>query len=77
MDRVTGDPIEAAYFGVGMGQGAAGTTDVDAVREMVYAIHLWLKNVFGKCATNQHTYKPVYVGEIRKDGFDIVGKLMV
>ena len=38
-DRVTDDPIEAAYYGVKVwakAVEAAGTTDVDKVREMIY-----------------------------------------
>ncbi|WP_372794324.1 urea ABC transporter substrate-binding protein [Pontiella sp.] len=76
-DRVTDDPIEAAYFGVkgwAMACEKAGTTDVDAVREALYGMEFDApggKKKFHE--SNQHTYKPVYVGEILKNGqFKIV-----
>jgi urea transport system substrate-binding protein len=77
--RVTDDPIEAAYFGVkvwAMACEKAGTTDVDAVREAVYGLEFSAPGGNKKMhATNQHTYKPVYIGEIKKDGqFKIVYK---
>ncbi|MDA3851678.1 MAG: urea ABC transporter substrate-binding protein [Spirochaetaceae bacterium] len=71
-DRVTDDPIEAAYFGVYAWAQAveiAGTFDVDAVREAMYGLEFdapgGAKMFHGD---NQHTYKPVYIGEIRADG---------
>jgi urea transport system substrate-binding protein len=77
MDRVTDDPIEAAYFGVkgwAMACEKAGTTDVDAVREAIYGMEFDAPGGPKKFhETNQHTYKPVYVGEILKSGqFKIV-----
>ena len=77
MDRVTDDPIEAAYFGVkawAMACEKAGTTDVDAVREAIYGMEFDAPGGAKKFhESNQHTYKPVYVGEILKNGqFKIV-----
>jgi urea transport system substrate-binding protein len=78
-DRVTDDPIEAAYFGVYVWKHAvekAGSFDVEKV----------IPNVLGQkfdapgCPKmmdpiNHHTWKPVYVGSIRADGqFDIIWK---
>jgi len=76
-DRVTDDPIEAAYFGVHVWAAAcekAGSFDVDKVRAAVYGMKFdapgGAKMMDEK---NQHTWKPVYVGEIEKDGqFKIV-----
>lgn len=78
-DRVTDDPIEAAYFGVYVWKAAvekAKSFAVDKVREAVYGLEFDAPG--GKKmmhATNQHTLKPVYVGEIKKNGqFKIVYK---
>jgi len=75
--RVTDDPIEAAYFGVYVWKAAvekAGTFDVDKVREAVYGLEFDAPG--GKKQMhpdNQHTLKPVYIGEILRDGqFKIV-----
>ena len=75
--RVTCDPIEAAYYGVYVWKAAAekaGSFDVDKVREAVYGIEFAAPGGKKKMhESNQHTYKPVYIGEIRADGqFDIV-----
>ena len=77
VDRVTDDPIEAAYFGVYVWKAAvekAGSFDVDAVRDAVYGLEFDAPG--GKKQmhrSNQHTHKPVYIGEILSDGqFDIV-----
>ena len=75
--RVTGDPVEAAYFGVhawAMAVEKAGTTDVDSVRQALYGMEFDAPGGRKKFdESNQHTYKPVYIGEIRADGqFDIV-----
>lgn len=76
-DRVTDDPIEAAYFGVYVWKAAverAQSFDVDKVRQAVYGLEFEAPG--GKKRmhdSNQHTLKPVYVGEIKKDGqFKIV-----
>jgi urea transport system substrate-binding protein len=76
-DRVTADPIEAAYYGVYVWKAAAekaGSFDVDAVREATYGLEFDAPGGKKKMhESNQHTYKPVYIGEIRADGmFDIV-----
>ncbi len=76
-DRVTADPIEAAYFGVYVWKAAAekaGSFEVDKVREAVYGMEFDAPGGKKKMhEDNQHTYKPVYIGEIRADGqFDIV-----
>lgn len=77
MDRVTDDPIEAAYYGVYVWAKAcelAGSFDVDKVREKVYGLEFDAPGGKKKMhEKNQHTYKKVYIGEIREDGqFDIV-----
>jgi urea transport system substrate-binding protein len=76
-NRVTADPIEASYFGVYVWAKAAekaGTFDVDAVREAVYGMEFDAPGGPKKMhRNNQHTWKPVYMGEIRADGqFDII-----
>jgi urea transport system substrate-binding protein len=78
-DRVTDDPIEAAYFGVYVWKAAAekaGSFDVDAVRTAVYGLEFPAPGGAKKMhASNQHTYKPVLIGEILADGqFKIVYK---
>ena len=77
--RVTDDPIEAAYYGVYVWAAAAEKAksfEVDAVRQAVYGMEFNAPG--GKKmmhASNQHTWKPVYIGSIRADGqFDIVWK---
>lgn len=77
--RVTDDPIEAAYYGVYVWAAAAEKAksfDVDAVRQAVYGMEFDAPG--GKKMmhpSNQHTFKPVYIGSIRADGqFDIVWK---
>ena len=77
--RVTCDPIEAAYFGVHVWAAAcekAGTFDVDKVRNAVYCMEFDAPGGKKKMhPNNQHTLKPVYVGEILKNGqFKIVYK---
>jgi urea transport system substrate-binding protein len=75
--RVTDDPIEAAYYGVYVWKMAvekAGSFDVDKVRQAVYGMEFDAPGGKKKMdEKNQHTYKPVYIGEIKKDGqFKIV-----
>jgi urea transport system substrate-binding protein len=77
--RVVDDPIEAAYYGVYVWKTAAekaGSFEVDKVRAAVYGMEFDAPGGKKKMhATNQHTYKPVYIGEILKDGqFKIVSK---
>jgi urea transport system substrate-binding protein len=77
--RVTDDPIEAAYFGVYVWAAAvekAKSFDVDKVRQAVYGLKF---NAPGgpkqMHPSNQHTLKPVYIGEIKKNGqFKIVNQ---
>jgi urea transport system substrate-binding protein len=76
-NRVTNDPMEAHYIGFNMWVNAveaAGTTDVDAVREAMWGQEF--PNLTGGTATmlpNHHLTKPVLIGEIRADGqFDII-----
>ena len=76
-DRVTDDPIEAAYFGVYVWKAAvekAGSFDVDAVRAATYGMEFDAPGGKKKMhESNQHTHKPVFIGEILADGqFKIV-----
>jgi urea transport system substrate-binding protein len=78
-DRVTADPIEAAYYGVYVWKAAvekAGSFEVDKVRQAIYGLEFDSPSGKKKMdEKNQHTYKPVYIGEIKKDGqFKIVYK---
>jgi len=77
--RVTNDPMEAHYIGFNMWVNAveaAGTTDVDAVREAMWGQEF--PNLTGGMAVmgvNHHLSKPVLIGEIRADGqFDIISQ---
>ena len=76
-DRVTDDPIEAAYYGVYVwkaGVEKAKSFEVDKVRAAIYGLEFDAPG--GKKSmhpSNQHTLKPVYIGEILKTGqFKIV-----
>ncbi|MAY89389.1 urea ABC transporter substrate-binding protein [Arenibacterium halophilum] len=78
-DRVTNDPMEAHVIGFNMwvkAVEAAGTTDVDPVREAMYGIEV--PNLTGgtaKMLPNHHLTKPVLIGEIMEDGqFDIISQ---
>jgi urea transport system substrate-binding protein len=76
-DRVTDDPIEAAYFQVYFWKQAvdkAGTTDVDQVRMALRDQEFDAPGGKVKCdPRTQHTYKPFRMGKIRDDKqFDIV-----
>jgi urea transport system substrate-binding protein len=71
-NRVTDDPIEAAYFGVYVWKQAvekAKSIDVDKVRAAVYNQKFLAPGgeIMMDCC-NQHTHKPVLIGEILKDG---------
>ncbi len=77
--RVTNDPMEAHYIGFNMWVNAvtaAGTTDVDAVRDAMYGQEF--PNLTGGTAVmlpNHHLAKPVLIGEIQEDGqFDIISQ---
>ncbi|MEP3674610.1 urea ABC transporter substrate-binding protein [Sulfitobacter sp.] len=78
-DRVTNDPMEAHYIGFNMWVNAveaAGTTDVDAVRDAMYGQEF--PNLTGGTAVmlpNHHLAKPVLIGEITGEGqFDIISQ---
>jgi len=77
--RVTNDPMEATMIGFKMwvqAVEAAGSTDVDPVREKMYGQEV--PNLTGGTARmlpNHHLTKPVLIGEIRADGqFDIISQ---
>ena len=77
--RVTNDPMEAHVIGFNMwvkAVEAAGTTDVDAVREKMYGLEVPnLTGTMAKMLPNHHLTKPVLIGEIRADGqFDIISQ---
>jgi urea transport system substrate-binding protein len=71
-DRVTGDPIEAGYLMVHLwaqAVEAAGTTDVEAVREAASTIEFSAPGGLVKVdGDNQHLYKTVRIGEVQADG---------
>lgn len=71
-DRVTDDPIEAAYFQVYLWAKAvekAGSTDVDKVRNAAKGIEFEAPEGTVKIdGENQHVYKTVRIGEIQADG---------
>ena len=77
--RVTDDPMEAAYFGVYIWKQAAEKAksfEVDAVRKAGYGqTFLAPGGQIKMDEANQHTYKPVLIGEILKDGqFKVVSR---
>ncbi len=77
--RVTDDPIEAAYFGVHVWKQAvekAKSLEVDAVRKAVYGQTFAAPSGTIKMhEQNHHTYRPVLIGEILKNGqFKIVSR---
>ncbi len=73
-DRVTDDPIEAGYFGVYLWKAmveAAGSTDVDAIKEIVKTAKIEFKAPGGLVkieGSNHHTWKTVRIGKVRADG---------
>src|SRR6266540_988220 len=78
-NRVTDDPIEAAYFGVYLWKQAvekAGTTEVDAVRKAAYGQEFLAPGGMIKLdESNHHTWKPVLIGETLKDGqFKVISR---
>ena len=78
-DRVTDDPIEAAYFGVYVWKAAvekAGTFNIDKVIPAVLGLKFDAPGGAKKMdKINHHTWKPVLIGSIRADGqFDIIWK---
>ena len=79
VSRVTDDPIEAAYFGVYVWKAAvekAGSFEVDKVRQAVYGLEFDAPGGPKLMhPNNQHTLKPVYIGEIMRNGqFRIIVK---
>ena len=75
-DRVTNDPMEAAYIAVYLWAQAvekAGTTDIPAVREAAYGQTMDAPEGTVTMDPNHHLTKTVRIGEVREDGmFDIV-----
>ncbi|KKJ01695.1 ABC transporter substrate-binding protein [Prochlorothrix hollandica PCC 9006 = CALU 1027] len=75
-DRVTNDPMEAAYIMVYLWKQAvekAGTTDLEAVRMAAYGQEFDAPEGPVKMNPNHHISKWVRIGEVRDDGlFDIV-----
>lgn len=73
-DRVTADPIEAGYFGVYLWKAmveAAGSTEVDAVREAAATGEIEYAAPGGTVRVDgdtQHTWKTVRIGEVQADG---------
>ncbi len=75
-ERVTNDPMEAAYVAVYLWKQAvekAGTTDIPAVREAAYGQTFSAPEGTVTMNTNHHLSKVVRIGEVRADGqFEIV-----
>lgn len=71
-DRVTDDPIEAAYDAVYLWSAAvtkAGATDVAKVKEAAKGIEFKAPEGLVKIeGENQHIWKPVRIGEVTEDG---------
>ena len=71
-DRVTDDPIEAAYIQVYLWAEAvkkAGTTDIDKVKEAAKGLEFKAPEGLVKIeGENQHLWKPVRIGEVTPDG---------
>ncbi len=70
--RVTDDPIEAAYYGIYVWKLAAekaDSFDIDKVRQAVYGLKFPAPGGEKMMdQSNQHTWKPVYIGEIKANG---------
>lgn len=75
-ERVTNDPMEAAYIAVYLWKQAvekAGTTDIPAVTAAAYGQTLDAPEGKVTMETNHHLAKTVRIGEVREDGmFDVV-----
>ncbi len=71
-DRVTDDPIEAAYINVYLWAEAvkkAGSTDVEKVKEAAKGLEFKAPEGTVKIeGENQHLWKPVRIGEVQEDG---------
>lgn len=78
--RVTNDPMEATYVGIHMWKQAviqAGTFEVNAVRQAVAGQLFKAPSGFEMKMDerNHHLHKPVFIGEIQRDGqFEVVWK---
>jgi urea transport system substrate-binding protein len=76
-DETTNDPMEATFIGFKMWTQAvaqAGTTDVDAVRQAMYAQRVKAPSGFEEVMnTNHHLSKPAMIGKIdATGGFDVL-----
>ena len=75
-DRVTNDPMEAAYIMVYLWKQAvekAGTTELEAVRKAAIGQEFAAPEGPVKMNANHHISKTVRIGEIKEDGqFEIV-----
>lgn len=71
-NRVTDDPIEAAYIAVYLWAEAvkkAGSTDIDKVKEAAKGLEFKAPEGTVKIeGENQHIWKPVRIGEVQEDG---------
>ncbi|RCX13534.1 urea-binding protein [Anaerobacterium chartisolvens] len=71
-DRVTDDPIEAAYIQVYLWAEAvkkAGSTDIEKVKEAAKGLEFKAPEGLVKIeGENQHLWKPVRIGEVQSDG---------
>ncbi len=77
-ERVTNDPMEAAYIGVYLWKQAvekAGTTDLEKVRVAAYGQTLEAPEGKVTMNSNHHLSKIVRIGEVRDDGlFNIINE---
>jgi urea transport system substrate-binding protein len=76
-DRVTSDVIEAAYYSVYLWAQAVGEAESANVADVLKVIRRQSLNapegIVSVDDETQHTWRPVYVGQIRRDGqFDLV-----
>jgi len=76
-DKITNDPMEAAFIGFRMWAQAvvqAGTTDVNAVRQAMYGQRIKAPSGFEVVMnTNHHLSKPVMIGRVNSSGtFDVI-----
>ena len=71
-DRVTDDPIEAAYIAVYLWAAAvekAGSVEVEKVKEAAKGLEFKAPEGTVKIeGDNQHIWKPVRIGEVQEDG---------
>jgi len=71
-DRVTDDPIEAAYIAVHLWAEAvkkAGSFEVEKVKEAAKGLEFKAPEGLVKIeGENQHLWKPVRIGEVQEDG---------